>query len=84
MKLYRKELRLEPKIDFETSSFLLQSQKRLPKVWICLWVGIKPKDTTKPKSRRRKDLFLAASKENTEDISQNSTSLNSKIGKVLS
>ena len=37
------------------------------------------------KIRRRKDLLLlAASKENAGDLSQNSVSLNSKIGEVLS
>ena len=35
-------------------------------------VGVKPKDTTKPKSGKRKDLFLAASKENIRDLSQSS------------
>ena len=48
-----------------------------------LLVGVKPTDTTKPKIRRRKDLLLAASKENTGDLSQSSVSLNSKIGKVF-
>ena len=48
-------------------------------------VGVKSKDTTKPKFRRRKDLLLlAASKENTRVLSQSSVSPNSKIGKVLS
>ena len=43
-------------------------------------MSVKIKDTTKSKIRRRKDLFLAASKENTEEVSQSSVSLNSKIG----
>lgn len=34
-------------------------------------------------SRKRKDLLLAATKESTEDFSQSSVSLNSKIGEVL-
>ena len=34
-------------------------------------------------SRKRKDLLLAASKENIRDLSQSSVSLNSKIGNVL-
>ena len=46
-------------------------------------VGVQPKDTTKPKTERRKDLLLAASKENTGDLSQSSVSPNSKIGEVL-
>ena len=32
-------------------------------------VGVEPKDTTKTKTGRRKDLFFAASKENTRDLS---------------
>ena len=47
-------------------------------------VVVEPKDTTKPKMGRRKDLLLAASKESTEDLSQGSVSLNGKIGEVLS
>ena len=42
------------------------------------WVS-QPKDTNKPKTERRKDLLsLAASKENTRDLSQSSVSLNKK------
>ena len=56
------ELRLEPKIlDFEISFFLSKSLVLLEN-WIFLLVDVKLKDTTKPKSRRRKDLFLAAVK----------------------
>ena len=51
-----------------------------PKNWAHLFVGVKIKDTTKSKIRRRKGLFLAASKENTGELSQSSVSLNSKIG----
>ena len=48
-------------------------------------VGVQPKDTTKPKTGRRKDLLLlAASRENSRALSQSSVSLNSKIGEVLS
>ena len=48
-------------------------------------VSVEPKDTTKPKIRRRKDLsLLVASKENTGDLSQSSVSPNGKIGEVLS
>ena len=47
--------------------------------------GVEPKDTTKPKIGRRKELLLiAASKENTGDLSQSSVSRNNKIGEVLS
>ena len=78
------ELRLEPKIlDFEISFFLSKSLVLLEN-WIFLLVDVKLKDTTKPKSRRRKDLFLAASKENTRDLSQSSISLNCTMGQVLS
>ena len=46
-------------------------------------MGVEPKDTMKPK--RRKDIsLLAASKENTGDLSQRSIFPNSKIGDVLS
>ena len=45
-------------------------------------VGIEPRDTTKLKHRKRKDLLLlAASKENTEDLSQSSVSQTAKLGK---
>ena len=43
-------------------------------------VHINPKDTAKPKSRRRKYLFLAASKENPGDLSQSSASPTAKLG----
>ena len=56
-----------------------------PKNWVHLLVAVKPKDTTKPKIRRRRDLLLlAAGKEITGDPSQSSVSLNSKIVDVLS
>ena len=58
-------------------------QKLLPENWSHLVVGIEPKDTTKPKSGRRKDLLLAARKESTGGLSQSSVSRNSKIGEVL-
>lgn len=55
------------------------------KNWIGLLAGVEPIDTTKPKSRRRKGFsLLAASEENTGDISQSSVSRNSKTGEVLS
>ena len=56
----------------------------LLKNWVYLLVRVEPKDTTKSKVGRRKDLLLAASKENTRDLSQISVSPNSKIGEVLS
>ena len=56
----------------------------LQKHWVCLLVGVEPKDTTKAKSGRRRDLLLAASEENTRDLSQSSVSPNSRIGEVLS
>ena len=56
----------------------------LPENWVHLLVGVEPKDTNKPKIGRRKYLLLAASKENTGDLSQSSVSSNSKAGEVLS
>ena len=56
----------------------------LPKNWVCLLVDVEPKDTTKPEIKRRKDLLLAANKENTGDPSQSSVSPNCEIGEVLS
>ena len=56
----------------------------LPENWVCLLRGDEPKDTVKPKIRRRKDLLLVAGEENTRNLSQSSVSLNSKIGEVLS
>ena len=44
----------------------------LPENCVHLLVGIEPKETIKPKMGRRKDLFLAASKANTRDLSQSS------------
>ena len=46
-------------------------------------VGVEPKDTTKPKSRKRKDLLLAAGKESLGDLSQSSLHY-CDIGEVLS
>ena len=43
-------------------------------------VGIEPKDTTKPKSRRRKDLSHAASKENTGDLSESTVTPTTSFG----
>ena len=56
----------------------------LPQNWVHLLVGVEPKDTTKPKIGRKKDVLLALSKENIEDFSQTSVSPRSKIGEVLS
>ena len=55
-------------------------------------VHVKPIDTTKPEIRkvivkeirRRKDLLLTVSKENTRDLSQSSVFLSMKIREVLS
>lgn len=55
----------------------------LPQNRVRLLLGVEPKDTAKPKIRR-KDLFLAASKEDTGDLSQSNVSLNCKVGGVLS
>ena len=55
----------------------------LPENWVGFLVCVEPKDTTKPKIRR-KALLLAASKENTRDLSQSNVSSNRKIGEVLS
>ena len=61
------------------------AKQGVTKNWVHLLMGIKPKDTTKPKIRRRKDLLLSvANMENIRDLSQSSVSLNSKIGEVLS
>ena len=46
----------------------------LLKNWTHLLLGVEPKDTTKPNSRRREDSLLEISKENTEDISQSNFS----------
>ena len=51
----------------------------LPENWVCLLRGVEPKDTSKAKIRRRRDLLLAAGVENTGNLSQSSVSLNSKI-----
>ena len=56
----------------------------LPENRIHLLVGVELKDTTKPKTGRRKDLLLAASKENIMDLSQSSVSPDGKTGEVLS
>ena len=44
------------------------SKLPLPKNQVYL-LAVEPKDTSKPNSRRRKDLLFATSKENTRDIS---------------
>ena len=56
----------------------------LPENGVSFLRGVEPKDTSKPKIRRRRDLLLAAGVENTGNLSQSSVSLNSKIGEVLS
>ena len=47
-------------------------------------MGVKLKDTSKPKTERRKNLSLVAHKENTWDLSQSKVSVSSKIGEFLS
>ena len=44
-------------------------------------VSVEPKGTAKPKSRRKKDLLLVASKEITRNLSESSITLNSKLRK---
>lgn len=61
--------------------FLCKWFTLLPENWIRLLVGMKPKDTIKPKSGRRKGLLLPASK-NTEDLSQSRVSPAAKLGKL--
>ena len=57
----------------------------LPKNRVHLLVGVKPKDTTKPEIRTRKNLlFFAVIKENTSDLSQSSVFLDSRAGEDLS
>ena len=47
-------------------------------------VVVESKDKTKSKFGRRRDLFIAASKNDIRDLSQSSVSSNSKTGEVLS
>ena len=72
-----------------SSKFLLSAAlgfqgHMLPRNWVRLLVGIELKDTTESKIGRRKDLVLAASKENIANVSQSSVSPNSRIGEGLS
>ena len=55
----------------------------LPEYWVHLLIGVEPKDTTKPKSGRRKDSLLAAGREDLGDLSQSSLHY-CDIGEVLS
>lgn len=57
-------------LDLAVSSHAVARLGLLPKSWVCLWVDVEPKDATKPKSGRRKELLLVASKEITGDLSQ--------------
>ena len=45
--------------------------------------GCEPKDATKPKIGRRKDLLLGASKKNSRDLSQSTNYLKNKIAKGI-
>ena len=53
----------------------------LPENWVHVLLSVEPKDTTRPKFRRRKDLLLAASKENTGDLSQSMYPQTAKLEK---
>ena len=59
------------------------SEELLPENWICFLVIAKPRDTTEPKTGRRKNLLLAVNKENTEDLSEGNLSPNSTIWEIL-
>ena len=60
-----------------------KTQSLLSPNWVHLLVGVELKTQSSQKAGEGRILLFAASKENTEDISQSSASLNSKIG-VLS
>ena len=60
-----------------------KTQSLLSPNWVHLLVGVEQKTQSSQKAGEGRILLFAASKENTEDISQSSASLNSKIG-VLS
>ena len=53
----------------------------LPENWVCLLVGVEPKDITQPKTGRRRDLLLAASKENTRDLAKTVSPQTPTLGK---
>ena len=55
----------------------------LPINWVCLFLGVEPIDTIKPKMGRRDLLLLAANKKKPGDISQRRASLHSKTGEYL-
>lgn len=56
----------------------------LPENWVCLFLGVEPIDTIKPKKGKRRDLLLlAANKKKPGDISQSRASLNSKTGEYF-
>lgn len=55
----------------------------LPENWVCLFLGVEPIDTIKPKMGRRRDLLLLAANKKPGDISQSRASLHSKTGEYL-
>lgn len=56
----------------------------LPENWVCLFLGVEPIDTIKPKKGKRRDLLLlAANKKKPGDISQSRASLHSKTGEYF-
>ena len=70
-------------VEWPVSEILAASEKLLLENCICCLLIVKPRDTTKPKTGRRKNLLLAVNKENTEDLSQGSFSPNSTIWEIL-
>ena len=52
-------------------------------MWVCLLVGVEPKDMTKQKEQEKEGFYLQQVKENTEDLSQSIVSPNNKIREVL-
>ena len=69
-------------MEWPESEIWAASEELLPENWICFLVIAKPRDTTKPKAGRRKNLLLAVNK-NTEDLSEVNLSPNSTIWEIL-
>lgn len=53
---------------------------RYLKNWVLLLVGVRPKDTVKPTSGRRRDVLLAGNKKNTGDLPPKSVCLAVRVG----
>ena len=70
-------------MEWPESEIWAASEELLPENCICSLVIAKPRDTTKPKTGRRKNLLLAVNKENTEDLSKGNLSPNSTIWEIL-